>query len=526
MASDKQTSGQPQEDESDFIVINEYIKLDLKNNVLLSNDKIDSGTRILIELPLFKIGRPAQTSHPANSLFLYHSFINNVKKELQKEILYNKYPLKKLNKHIAEHTENLQKLIKKTNKLNNKSVVRYTKKQWKEIEILQNIFHSYSLSLQLLSDPYQVVYDHYNNIRFNSDDVGDSEQDDDDNDGGQEEKQTNKRKSTGFVPLNDDHKTGKASTNLHDDSNHIIHLGKALYERASHLLHACNPCCRVNVIDEKGTIEIRTLVDIPEANIPLTRNFLDDTRGLGICKGDDDEFTRVLMNDDINLIPCNLRCKEILSNYHFVCNCPKCIDWDKTRGLLCCNASNSNGCKGGLWSRPPYLLWQCQSCHRLVEKENLFRVLEFEKSAINRLKGIEDIINYNFSRNIDVSSLLYPLLNDCSLYLASNHWIIIRLLWICFEEKLSRNYLPHSLIYLKRHIEACEQINDYDHNPSVVMANKYELIADLLPYDEIYKQEAVKKAIKMRQSLNGEQHASVKRCKHKLKFYQRKHQQT
>ena len=37
-------------DETRFIEINEFIKLDLKSNVLVSNDKIDSGTRILIEL--------------------------------------------------------------------------------------------------------------------------------------------------------------------------------------------------------------------------------------------------------------------------------------------------------------------------------------------------------------------------------------------------------------------------------------------------------------------------------------------
>ena len=37
-------------DETQFIEINEFIKLDLKSNVLVSNDKIDSGTRILIEL--------------------------------------------------------------------------------------------------------------------------------------------------------------------------------------------------------------------------------------------------------------------------------------------------------------------------------------------------------------------------------------------------------------------------------------------------------------------------------------------
>ena len=288
-------------------------------------------------------------------------------------------------------------------------------------------------------------------------------------------------------------------------------------------MHACNPCCRVNVIDEKGTIEIRSLRDIPTANIPLTRNFLDDTRGLGISQNNDDEFCRILMNDDINLIPCNIRCKQILSNYHFICQCPKCANWDKTRGLLCCNASQSNGCKGILWSCPPYLTWKCQSCQRLVDKDRLYRVLEFEKSAMKRLRGIEEIINYNFSKNIDVSALLYPLLNECSNMLSPHHWIIIRLLWICFEEKLSRNYLPHSLIYLKRHIEACEQINNYMINPSVVMANKYELIADLLPYDEVYKQEAIKKAMQLRILINGDQHASVKRCKHKLKFYKDKY---
>lgn len=230
------------------------------------------------------------------------------------------------------------------------------------------------------------------------------------------------------------------------------------------------------------------------------------------------------MNDDINLIPCNLRCKAILNNYHFVCKCPKCISWDKTRGLLCCNASNSNGCKGNLLSRPPYLLWQCQKCKRLINKKHLFSALKFEKLAIKRLRGIEEIINYNFSKSIDVSSLLYPLLNECSLYLSSYHWIIIRLLWICFEEKLSRNYLPHSLIYLKRHIENLELINDYYTNPSIIMANKYELISDLLPYDEIYKQESIKKAIKLRKLLNGNQHSSVKRCQNKLKFYKDKYQ--
>lgn len=306
--------------------------------------------------------------------------------------------------------------------------------------------------------------------------------------------------------------------------------GKGLYERASHLIHACNPCCRVNVIDEKGTIEIRTIKDIPYSNIPLTRNFLDDTRGTGISHNNDEEsdreFVRNLINDDINLIPCNMRCKEILSNHHFICKCPKCLSWDKLRGLLCCNASNSNGCKGILWSRPPYLLWKCQSCQRLVNKENLFTVLKFEKSAIKRLRGIEEIINYNFSKSIDVSSLLYQLLNDCANYLSSNHWIMIRLLWICFEEKLSRNHLPQSLLYLRRHIEAAESVNNYISNPSIIMANKYELISDLLSYHELYKQESIKKAIKLRILINGEKHSSVKRCQHKLKYYKDKYNKT
>eukprot|EP01084_Bolivina_argentea_P115962 206135_1 len=436
----KNTPESSDEDDSKFIIINKYMKLDSKTNVLLSNDKIDNGTRILIELPLFKIGRPTQTSHPANSLFLYHSFLNNLNKDLQKEILYTKYPLKKLNKNIAEHTTNLKKLIKKNNKLNDKSVIRYNNKQWKEMEILQNIFHSYSISLQLLSDPYRVVYDHYNNFRFNKDNP----------------QNVSNPSKTGFVSLNTANAAPSAIDNDDDTSSHIIHLGKGLYSRASHLLHACNPCCRVNVIDEKGTIAIRTLVDIPGPNVPLTRNFLDDTRGLGITKSEHDAYTRVLMNDDINLMPCNMRCKLLLSNYHFICSCPKCLDWDRTRGLLCCNASDSNGCKGVLWSRPPYLLWKCQSCNRLVKKEKLSHVLEREKSLIRRLGGIEEIIDYKFSKSIDVSKLLYQLLEECSTYLVENHWIIQRLLWICFEEKLSRNLLPHALIYLKRHCEGCE----------------------------------------------------------------------
>eukprot|EP01084_Bolivina_argentea_P156831 273294_1 len=481
---------------NDFIVINKFIKLDLKSNVLLSNEKIDSGSRILIELPLFKIGRPTQTSHPGNSLFLYHSFINNLNKDLQKEILYQKYPLKKLNKNIREHTQNLKTLVKKNNKLNDKSVIKYNNKQWKEIEILQNIFHSYSISLQLLSDPYHVVYDHYNNIRFNNNNNNDT-----------------------------NNNNNNIWDNVSDDTDHIIQLGKGLYERASLLSHSCSPCCRINVIDEKGTIEIRTLIDIPSKNIPLTRNFLDDTRGLGIMNGNkNDEFTRVLMNDDINLIPCNLRCKLLLNNYYFICQCPKCIDWDRTRGFLCSNASNSNGCKGELWSRPPYLLWKCQSCNRLLTKDNLFNVLKLEKTFINRLKGIEEIINYNISKHVDINVLLYPLLNECNKYLSYNHWIIQRLLWICFEEKLSRNYLPHALIYCKRHIEGAEILNNYIKNPSIIMANKYELISDLLPYNEGYKQEAIKKAIKLRQLLHGKDHSSVKRCINKLRFYKDKYQ--
>merc|ERR1712154_162646 len=325
--------------------------------------------------------------------------------------------------------------------------------------------------------------------------------------------------------LNDKETFNETKTNIigASEESHIFHLGKGLYSKASHLSHACNPCCRVNVIDEKGTIEIRTLVDIPDKNIPLTRNVLDDTRGLGISKNEDDEFERVLMNDDINLIPCNMRCRLLLNNYHFICSCPKCLDWDKNRGLLCCNASNSNGCKGILWSRPPYLLWKCQSCQRSVNKENLYRVLNAEKQFIKKLKSIEEIINYNFSKSIDVESILYPLLNACSLCLSSNHWIIQRLIWICFEEKLSRNCLPHSLIYLKRHIEGAEKVNDYTQNPSIVMANKYELISDLLPYHELYKQEAIKKAIQSRKLLNGDQHSSVKRCRDKLKFYKDKY---
>merc|ERR1712228_658836 len=110
------------DDDDRFIIINKWMKLDLKSNILLSNNPIDKGTRILIELPLFTIGQPTQTSHPANSLFLYHKFINNTKKDLQKEILYKKFPLKKLNKNIGAHTENLKKLLKKNNKLNDKSI--------------------------------------------------------------------------------------------------------------------------------------------------------------------------------------------------------------------------------------------------------------------------------------------------------------------------------------------------------------------------------------------------------------------
>ena len=52
------------------------------------------------------------------------------------------------------------------------------------------------------------------------------------------------------------------------------------------------------------------------------------------------------MNDDINLIPCNMRSKLLLKNYHFICKCPKCKDWDRTRGFLCFNGSKSGGCKG------------------------------------------------------------------------------------------------------------------------------------------------------------------------------------
>lgn len=201
-----------------FIEINKWIKLDLESNVLVSNDSIESGTRILIELPLFKIGRPTQTSHPANSLFLYHKFINNVKKDLQKEILWNKYPIKKLNKNIAEHTQNLKKLIKKNNVLNDKSVIKYNNKQWKEMEILQNIFHSYSLSLQLLSDPYHVVYDHYNNIRF------------------AEGKNGKEEKKTGFISLNDS-KMNKAQTNIHNESD-VIHLGMfILYAYSQYIIY-------------------------------------------------------------------------------------------------------------------------------------------------------------------------------------------------------------------------------------------------------------------------------------------------
>eukprot|EP01083_Nonionella_stella_P301968 1039014_1 len=81
----KNTPESSDEDDSKFIIINKYMKLDSKTNVLLSNDKIDNGTRILIELPLFKIGRPTQTSHPGNSLFLYHSFINSLNEDLQKK---------------------------------------------------------------------------------------------------------------------------------------------------------------------------------------------------------------------------------------------------------------------------------------------------------------------------------------------------------------------------------------------------------------------------------------------------------
>merc|ERR1712228_693865 len=152
----------------------------------------------------------------------------------------------------------------------------------------------------------------------------------------------------------------------------------------------------------------------------------------------------------------------------------------------------------------------------------LHRALECEKSFMRRLRGIEEIINFGL-KSIDISRLLFPLLNECSCYLSKHHWIIQRLVWICFEEKLARNLLPHSLIYLKRHIEGCELINDYTQNPSIVMANKYELMADLLPYDELYKQDAIKKAMTLRQLLNGNGHSSVKRCAKKLKFYKNKY---
>ena len=74
--------------------------------------------------------------------------------------------------------------------------------------------------------------------------------------------------------------------------------------RASHLSHSCNSCRVVNVIDENETIEIRTIRNIPAANVPSTLNFLHDICGTGIIR-----------NDDINLIPCNIH--SILNAFRY-----------------------------------------------------------------------------------------------------------------------------------------------------------------------------------------------------------------
>ncbi|ETO17173.1 hypothetical protein RFI_20155, partial [Reticulomyxa filosa] len=354
----------------------------------------------------------------------------------------------------------------------------------------------------------------------------------------------------------------------------------------------------VNVIDEKGTVELRLLRDIPKRGIILSRNYLDNLDGaLSIARhapvaneGDgkrqhssSSSSSSVMMEKtylnsnvcgDLNLISCRDRCERLLRHYHILCQCVRCQDWDKLRGFRCSCVVNSNNCQGILWSKPPYFVWQCQECQRYVEKEALQLALEQvyslhwghteqtqnnekESKILHRMRGIDALINYRiFSQTIREN--LYVLLNEASLFLARNHWIILYLLWICFEEKfnhqvteisnqslLAHNYddnsdksnnnnnnnnnninlnvdnnsnfvgpqnvfpypltinerLQQSWIYLRRHVELCQSVYNY---PNEFLICKLELLSDLLPNEETYKFVVLKQLVQFYTLMHGE----------------------
>ena len=98
--------------------------------------------------------------------------------------------------------------------------------------------HQYSISLQMVSDPYNIVYNHYNSVRFQS------TLNETNSTGKRNRKKQQKKmqKQKGFVKMstmNGSGKSGKNRTNIHgpaDDVDHVVHLGMLIGERAYAIL--------------------------------------------------------------------------------------------------------------------------------------------------------------------------------------------------------------------------------------------------------------------------------------------------
>ena len=319
----------------------------------------------------------------------------------------------------------------------------------------------------------------------------------------------------------------------------VLILGKGLFRYASQFKHCCEPTCNINVIDEIGTIEVRTLMDIEASNVVLTRNYLENktivTWQDTDCKSSENSsgkylnyFSSLHNFNNSMLIPGHIRRKQLLNCYRIECNCKLCNSIDKRRGFNCKFVKkriesvndNNNDCNGVI--RPHCRndkLWKCDKCNRNVSNKDLLFQLKEEKEFERRLIGLESVIEIGF-RAIDKSKLLYNLLRDVSLVLCSNHWIIVRLVWICFEEALNKKNLNIATIYLKRHIELMQEMNE-NNVANISIANKCELLADLAdlaPFATVEncKIDAICTAIEMKKVLKGESHSGVKACKKKL----------
>lgn len=557
---------------STFVIVNDWIKLDCKNDAFVSRKPIPKGTRILIERPLFQIGEPPEYQPLANALFLFSKF-KLLPQDCQNEILIqtletleamygneskndggskstgdrkckDKYqvggnsgalrvlfPLRRMNNNIGK----LMSAIRKSIKNDHLSKYIANEYEWKKLETLLNIFEQYSIDLKFdtpnVKNMKSIAY--YNDsLKF------------------QERINFNTR-----------------NENDNDNESDVVNLGKGLFRFSSQFGHSCSPTCNINVIDEIGTIEIRTTMDISQSNVILTRNYLfNQSMNMnmnGAPNPNTDKnlisyFGRLNSFDSNMVIPTFIRKEQLSKCYNFDCQCDTCSDFDKTRGFLhkhlppvkeqfknkrykqkqkqnksrkdssvsgphcngivLCkpyvvngkekekdkktnNQHNSRNKNKNTVSCGDKVLWQCNECNEIISQERMNKMLSNEKKLESRLIGLESLINYGF-REIDKSKILYKLLQDACLHLSHNHWIVIRLLWICFEESISKHELNLSLIYLKRHIELAKSISNQF--ATLTIANKCELLADLLPINENYKIKAMQMAIESQTVLRGQ----------------------